>query len=83
MSFNGPEALLERMAQVGVAPLDKQSLANSLDLGFEVSSLAGRLPGRETLISDTLASVLPDAEPAPSMDIKSGYDFTAKLPGLE
>lgn len=71
------------MAQVGMSALDNQSLANSLDRGFETVSLAGRLQGRETMIENELSDALPDAEPvAQTAKVEDNYSITAKLPGL-
>ncbi len=83
MTFQGSEDYLQRMAEVGVAPLDNQSLANSLDRGFESVSLAGRLQGRETLIEKALSESLPEPEAAPKTPrTDDQYAITTKLPGL-
>lgn len=83
MNFQEPEALLQRMAEVGVVPLDNQAVSNGLARGFESCSLSGNVPGRESLISDDLCSALPDANHAPkSPDMDQSFSFNAKLPGL-
>lgn len=83
MEFEGPEALLQRMAEVGVAPLDNQAVANSLGRGFESFALSGKLPGQESLISDDLLAAMPEAEPAPKVAAADPeYTFANRLPGL-